>query len=106
MAFYDDDEIKKDFPLIYKVATSFISIPYSRAHLERLFHHLKLNSTALRNRLDSETLESILLNKDDENLKLEVKKSYNSSKFNQKLLNIEHSFSTNAEKPIPNIKKI
>ena len=48
------------YPLLTKLAKAILIIPHGNADTERLFSHLDLNKTKLRNSLSIDTLNSLL----------------------------------------------
>lgn len=54
----DDSELK--YPILTKLAKSVLIIPHGNADIERLFSHMGLNKTKLRNSLGVETLTALL----------------------------------------------
>lgn len=48
------------FPVLSKLAMSLLTLPLSNASVERVFSHVTLTKTDLRNRMNLETLENIL----------------------------------------------
>jgi len=58
---YSNKEMQEDYPLISKLATAILGIPYSTAHLERCFSLLKLIKTPLRNSLANESTEALMV---------------------------------------------
>jgi len=51
---------KPRFPFLSRVSEILLTLPYSTAEIERLFSSLSLSKTSLRNRLNNETLDSLL----------------------------------------------
>ena len=47
--FYNDKHITEKFPIMCKIATSFLSVPFSSTHLERLFSNSNNNKNPRRN---------------------------------------------------------
>ena len=48
------------YPLLSKLAKAILIIPHGNADIERMFSHLGLNKTKLRNSLATETLSTLL----------------------------------------------
>lgn len=48
------------FPVLSKLAMSLLTLPLSNASVERVFSHVTLTKTDLRNRMNLETLENVL----------------------------------------------
>jgi len=59
--FYNQSEIKKKYPKIWNLATTLLAFPHSIAEAERLFSQVKLIKTDRRNSLSTDTLEALVL---------------------------------------------
>lgn len=53
--------LKADFPLLCKLASALLTIPYSTSNVESLFSEFKAVKTAYRNRLTVDNLEAGIL---------------------------------------------
>ena len=72
-----------------RLAKSFMSIPLSSCHLERLFAQIKYNKTQSRNRMEQKTLEAILFHKENKELSEEIAKAKLTTKEMRKLFDID-----------------
>lgn len=63
LAFFEDNKISADFPLVCRLSKALLSLPHSSAAVERVFSKLKLIKNERRNCLDNDTLESLLITK-------------------------------------------
>ena len=69
--------------MMSNIAKVFLSVSISSVHLERLFSNIDINVTPKRNKLGEDTLEAILISKEDSELKHD--------KYLQKLFKIENA---------------
>lgn len=102
--FYNSSDFKEKFKIMTKVASVLLSVPFSSVHLERLFSNIDINVTPKRNQLGENTLESILINKEDSDLKASLERDIH-DKYLQKLFQIEQSFKENPTLIEKNIDK-
>ena len=79
------------------VASVFLSVPFSSVHLERLFSNIDLNMCPRRNQIGEDTIESILINKEDSDLKSSLEKADINDKYLNKLFKIEKLLKENPD---------